>query len=113
VTTPQHEATLLAVASLDHAKILLNSDHRTVAGWTPDLLDRVTEGIRACRWFLATGFDPPGQFGTWLRTTLDEGGLGPLGDRDAACVAAWQAADCVENLKEQWRPEWSMTDDPR
>ena len=109
VTTPQYEATLRAVASLDHANKLLNSELRTVSGWSPELLDRVTEGMRACRWFLATGFDPPGQFGTWLRTTLDEAGLGPQGDRDAACVAAWQAADSVDRLGEQWRPEWSLT----
>ena len=109
MTTPQYEATLRAVASLDHANILLKSDHRTVSGWTPDVMGRVTEGMRACRWFLATGFDPPGQFGTWLRTTLDEAGLGPQGDRDAACVAAWQAADSVDHLGEQWHPEWSLT----
>jgi hypothetical protein len=109
VKTPQYEATLKAVASLDHANLLLNSDCRTVPGWTPDVMDRVAEGMRACRWFLATGFDPPFQFGTWLRTTLDEGGLGPHGDRDAACVAAWQAADSVDRLREQWRPEWSKT----
>ena len=110
MTDPQYHTTLQAIASLDHANMLLNSDVRTVSGWTPEIVNRVAEGIHACRWFLAAGFDPPGQFGFWLRMTLDEAGLGPHGDRDAAGVAAWQAADSVDHLGEQWRPEWSMTD---
>jgi hypothetical protein len=110
VTHPQYGATLRAIARLDHADKLLNSDQRSASGWTPDVVDRVGQGIRACRWFLSTAFDPPGQFGTWLRATLNEAGLGPEGDQDATSVAAWNAAGAVDDLRANWLPEWSMTD---
>lgn len=110
VTNPQYGETLRAIASLDHADKLLNSDQRSASGWTPDVVDRVAPGIRACRWFLSTAFDPPGQFGTWLRATLKEAGLEPDGDQDATSAAAWNAAAAVDDLKANWLPEWSMTD---
>ena len=110
VTHPQYRATLQVIASLDHADILLNSDQRSAPGWTPDVVDCVAKGIQACRWFLSTAFDPPAQFGTWLRATLNEAGLGPQGDQDATSVAAWNAAGAVDDLKANWLPEWSMTD---
>jgi hypothetical protein len=110
VTHPQYSATLRAIASLDHADSLLISDQRRASGWTPDVVDRVAQGIRACRWLLSTAFDPPAQFGTWLRATRKEAGLGPDGDQDATSSAAWNAAGAVDDLKANWLSEWSMTD---
>jgi hypothetical protein len=112
MTTPQYEATLRAVARLDHAMRLLESSTHDLEprsrSWTPELTNRVVEGMRACRWFLATGFDPPAQFGSWLRKTLDESGLGPGHHLEICGSAVWRAADAVDRLKEQWRPEWSV-----
>jgi hypothetical protein len=113
MTTPQYEATLHAVAQLDRAMRLLEStddSESRAPGWTPELTNYVDGGMRACRWFLATGFDPPGQFGSWLRNTLDEAGLGPDRHSEAYGSAVWRAADAVDHLKERWRPEWSMRD---
>ena len=111
--TPQYEATLRAVASLDGAiKMALNADHPEprAPGWTPELTRRLVEGMQACRWFLASGFDPPGQFGTWLRRNLEENDLGPPGGRHGDFYGswAWHAADAVDRLLEEWQPEWSL-----
>jgi hypothetical protein len=113
VTTTQYEATLNAVGRLDMAVgMLLNSDHPEprATGWTPELTSRLVEGMQACRWFLATGFDPPEQFGSWLRTTLDEAGLGRNHRSEVYGSMAWHAADAVDHLREEWQPEWSMPD---
>jgi hypothetical protein len=112
VSTPQYTATLHAVAGLDHAMGLLMAPNRPDLqgpGWTPELTNQVVDGMRACRWFLAAGFDPSDQFGFWLRTTMDEAGLGTHHGGDAG-TAAWLAADAVDQLNKEWRSEWSMTD---
>ena len=59
--------------------MLLDTDHLEprAPGWTPELTRHLVEGMQACRWFLATGFAPPEQFGAWLRTSLKERDLGP------------------------------------
>jgi hypothetical protein len=109
---PQHEATLPVVARLDHAmKLLLGPDHLNfrAPSWTPELTNGVVDGMKACRWFLATGFELPGQFGFWVRTVMKAAGLGTHHGGDAG-VAAWLAADAVDQLREEWRPEWSMID---
>jgi hypothetical protein len=91
VPTPQHEATLRAVARLDQAIKQVTTGHsepRSI-GWTSELTNRLVEGMRACRWFLATGFDPPEQFGSWLRKNLEEAHLhpgSPTGDFYGAAV---------------------------
>jgi hypothetical protein len=112
VTTTQYEATLRAVACLDRAVMLLLSTdcpEPMEPGWTSELTNRVVEGMRACKWFLAAGFNPPDQFGSWLRNTLEEAGLGARHYPEVYGSAAWHAADAVDHLKEQWRPEWSMS----
>ena len=111
MSTPQYEATLRAVGSLDRATMmLLNTDHPEprAPGWTPELSNRLVEGMQACRWFLASGFDPPEQFGSWLRKSLEEADLGPGRQSDVYGSMTWQAADAVDRLREEWRPEWSM-----
>jgi hypothetical protein len=88
--------------------MVLNTDHPEprAPGWTPELTGRLVEGMQACRWFLATGFDPPAQFGSWLRRCLEEG---DLGHSDIYGSMAWNAADAVDHLREAWQPEWSMS----
>jgi hypothetical protein len=111
VTTPQYEATLRAVGRVDAAvMMLLNTDHPEprAPGWTPELTSRLVEGMQACRWFLATGFDPPEQFGAWLRKSLEEAGLGPNHHSEVYGSMVWHAADAVDHLREEWQPEWSM-----
>lgn len=78
--------------------------------WTPELIRRLVEGMQACRWFLATGFDPQEQFGSWLRRRLEENELGPPDGPhgDFSGSWAWHAADAVDQLRRDWRPEWSM-----
>jgi len=77
--------------------------------WTPELSDRLVEGMRACRWFLAAGFDPPKQFGGWLRKNLAEAGLQPgSAAADFYASAVLYAADEVDHLGEEWRQEWSL-----
>jgi hypothetical protein len=112
VTTPQYEATLHAVANIDFAmSALLAPNHPEPRGpaWTDELIDRVASGLRSCRWFLATGFDPSVQFGSWLRITLEAKGLGRGAPaHDFAASTVWRAAEDVDRLRDQWRPEWSM-----
>jgi hypothetical protein len=92
--------------------MVLNTDHPEprAPGWTPELTRRLVEGMQACRWFLATGFEPPGQFGSWLRRSLEERDLGPPGGHDSDFYGSWvwHAADAVDHLREEWQPEWSM-----
>jgi len=92
--------------------MLLTTDHPEprAPGWTPELTRDLVQGMQACRWFLATGFDPPGQFGSWLRRTLQERGLEPPGGRHSDFYASWvwHAAGAVDQLREEWQPEWSM-----
>jgi hypothetical protein len=113
MATPQYEATLSAVARLDGAiKMLLspNPPEPRSAKWTPELMHGLVEGMQACRWFVATGFDPQAQFGSWLRRRLEENELGPPegphGDFYGSWV--WHAADAVDQLRKEWQPEWSM-----
>jgi hypothetical protein len=112
VSTPQYDATLRAVASLDfsmHGILSPGHPEPRGPGWTPELTDRVVDAMRACRWFLATGFDPPRQFGPWLRATLEAGGVAPGSAlEDWHGSVAWKAAGAVDRLCEEWRPEWSM-----
>jgi hypothetical protein len=87
--------------------MLLNTDHPEPrpTGWTPELTYRLVEGMQACRWFLAGGFNPPEQFGARLRRCLAEHGLG---HSDIYGSTAWNAARAVDRLQEEWQPEWSM-----
>jgi hypothetical protein len=67
MATRQYHATLNAVSRRDGAvKMLLSSDlpEPRAAKWTPELIHGLVEGMQACRWFVATGFDPPAQFGS-------------------------------------------------
>lgn len=108
MTTPQYEATLRAVGKLDMAvQMLNNTEHLEprAPGWTPALISELVKGMEACRWFLATGFAPPEQFGSWLRRCLAER---DLGHSDIYGSMAWNAADAVDRLREEWRAEWSM-----
>jgi hypothetical protein len=111
--SPQYEATLKAVARLDGAIRRVQNEHRPESGassWTPELTRRLVDGMQACRWFIAAGFDPPAQFGSWLRRNLEEAGLGPPdgrhGDFDASWV--WHAADAVDDLGDAWQPDWTL-----
>jgi hypothetical protein len=112
VPTPQYEATLKAVARLDFAIGHVTSTELPEprsANWTTELTDRLVEGMRACRWFLAAGFDPPKRFGAWLRKNLAEAGLQPgSAAADFYGSAVWYAADEVDHLGEKWRQEWSL-----
>jgi hypothetical protein len=113
VSTPQYEATLRAVARIDHAiRMLLSPEapEPRSSKWTPELTHRVVEGMQACRWFLATGFEPPEQFGSWLRRILQEEGLGPSSNDggDFYGSRVWHAANAVDQLREDWQPDWSM-----
>jgi hypothetical protein len=108
VTPPQYEATLRAVASLDFAvEMLMNAEHPEprAPGWTPEFTSQLATGMQSCRWFLATGFTPPERFGSWLRGCLAEK---DLGHSDICGSIAWRAADGVDRLSQEWRPEWSM-----
>jgi hypothetical protein len=113
VPTPQYEATLSVVARLDFA--IMQNVNPSRAGesrspaWTPELTDRVVEGMRACRWFLATGFAPPPRFGAWLRKNLENAEL-QLGSpvEDFYSRAVWYAAQEVDRLGKDWQPEWSL-----
>ena len=93
-------------------KMLVSSDppEPRAPRWTSELIHSLVEGMQACRWFLATGFDPPEQFGSWLRRRLEENELGPPdGPHGDFYVSwAWHAADAVDQLRKEWRPEWSM-----
>jgi hypothetical protein len=107
MSNSQYEATLYAVARLDHAmKLLLAPDDLNLRAprWTSELTNCVVDAMKACRWFHATGFDPPSQFGFWLRTLLHEADVGTSRGGDAG-TAAWLAADAVDQLKGEWRPE--------
>jgi hypothetical protein len=108
VTTPHYEATLRAVARLDFAvQMLTDTEHPEprAPGWTAALTSQLTAGMQACRWFLATGFTPSEQFGPWLRGCL---AAHDLVHSDIYGSVVWSAADAVDRLREEWRPEWSM-----
>jgi len=111
VPTARYEATLPVVARLDFAimhNLQPTAEPRSSA-WTPELTDRLVEGMRACRWFLATGFEPPPQFGTWLRKNLEEAELQPGSPvEDFYSRAVWYAAREVDQLGKDWHPEWSL-----
>ena len=108
----QYELTLRAVSSLDQAVMLLlatDPPEPKAQSWTLELTDLVVEGIRASRWFVAKGFEPPGKFGSWLRKNLKESELqssSPHGDLFGAAV--WMAAAAVDHLPEEWQPGWSF-----
>ena len=111
MTTPQYEATLKAVGRLDMAVgMLLNTEHPEprAPDWTPELTSHLVEGMQACRWFLASGFDPPEQFGSWLRRSLEDAGLGPHNHTEVYGSMVWHAADAVDRLREEWQAEWSL-----
>jgi hypothetical protein len=78
--------------------------------WTPELTHRVVEGMQARRWFLATGFEPPEQFGSWLRRILEEEGLGSASSDggDFYGSRVWHAADAVDQLQVEWQLDWSI-----
>lgn len=111
VVSRQYELTLGAVARLDRATNLLLSPRPPEpkgAVWTPELIDRIVEGMRACRWFVATGFEPPRELAVWLRTNMEQNQLRPgslHGDFHGAAV--WYAAEALDHLREEWRPDWS------
>jgi hypothetical protein len=111
--TEHYEATLRAVARIDGAiGMLLDVDHPVPRSseLTSDLTQHLVDAMRACRWFLAAGFDPPEQFGSWLRARLEENDLGPPGDENSDFSASWvwHAADAVDRLRAEWQPSWSM-----
>jgi hypothetical protein len=113
VSTPPYDATLRAVARLDSGIGMLqhpDGPEPESPKWTPELTRRVVEAMQACRWFLGTGFEPPQQFGFWLRRILEDEGLGPPrhsgGDFYGSWV--WHAADAVDQLTEEWEPDWNM-----
>jgi hypothetical protein len=108
----QYELTLGAIASLDRAvKLLLAPDSPEPKSpiWTLELTDLLVDGMRACRWFVATGFEPPEQFGSWLCKNLKERDLQPDSpDGDFYGAAAWKAAVAVDRLREEWQPDWPL-----
>jgi len=112
MSTPQYQATLKAVARLDFAIKHLTSVHDPEprsSRWTPELSRQLVEGMTACRWFLASGFDPPAQFGAWLRNNLEQVGLQPGSKNgDFYGAAVWHAAAEVDHLGREWQPEWSL-----
>ena len=107
----QYELTLHAVARLDRAiALLLSPDPPEPRGavWTTERTVHVVDGLRAIRWLVSAGFEPPPQVARWLRARMEEEALEPGAmNADFHGAAVWYAADEVERLREEWRPEWS------
>ena len=68
----------------------------------------LVEGMRAMRWFVATGFEPPKECGSWLRKHIEERDLQPSSPVETSGAAARYAADAVDRLREEWQSDWSI-----
>jgi hypothetical protein len=102
-----------AVVALDHAMALLLdaelSEHEP-DGWSSDLVNLLTDGMAAYRWFVNIGYRPPARFDYWMsRTVEDQVSQRPTHQYLDDAVS--EAGSAIHRLEARWEQEWPTKSD--